>query len=234
MHPVKRYLMEVGERYQALPKEPLRVTAELGDAVITYHGVHLDALLAYVVMGEAMRTNWIRWSPNYVTIPLPLDDVWRSETGVPLWASTDLLPEGEAVKDVMYLHRRAIEPTMSTRNIRTTAGRHKEKRTPMPVLVNKRLSAVCIGNGEEIARLLSSVSAIGKKNTVAGTVLRWLIEPITEFSFWDPDGRALRPVPLDYLGLAQFETPSAVEVGYSPPYWYAETRAWCVPTGSTP
>ncbi len=222
-------LEAIGERYAALPAAPLRVTAYLASPVVTYHGLHLDGVLAYAVLEEATHGALVPQSGDYLLVPLPLRAVWRSPLGVPLWSSTDLLPDGAPPTGVQYWHRRALEPTMTTRNLLTTKGRHKERRTPMPALRPARLVADVDGNAEEIARLLATVTSIGKKRVSAGRVLEWTIEEIPTFSFFDETGAARRPVPLAYGG---GDAAAGVEIGFSPPYWHHATRASCVPPGS--
>lgn len=225
-------LEQAGERYAALPTAPLRVTARLAAPAISYDGLHLDGILAYAVLEELTHGMLVPQSGEYLRVPLPLRAAWWSASGVPLWRSTDLLPDAPAVADVVYLHRRALEPAMTRRNIQTGKGRHKEKRTPLPAVNNTVLVADVDGNADEIARLLATVSSIGKKRIVAGRVLEWTVEEIDAFSFFDATGRARRPVPLDYLG--EPDSQAGAELAFSPPYWHRATRAWCVPTGGAP
>lgn len=223
-------MFEAYARYSELSMQPLRVTAKLGSAPVSYQGLHFDSILAAQVVAEATNGEMLPQSPRYTFVPLPLKMLWRNVVGVPLWASTDLVPDGEVIRDVQYMHRRAPEPKMQRKNIDTGAGRHKEKRTPMPTIVANELSADVYGNAEEIARLLADVSSVGKKRHSTGMVLEWQIEPIKAFSLIE-DGKARRPLPVPaiYDAIALLDS---THISYSPPYWLAATRDFCVPTGA--
>lgn len=118
---------------------------------------------------------------------------------------------------------------MTQRNIQTGKGRYKELRSPLPTLQTETLVSDVLGDADAIAELLSRVSSIGKKRGSLGRVLEWRIEPIDEFSFFDDKQRARRPVPVAYCGV---KSDSAVEIGFSPPYWHRATRALCIPQGA--
>jgi len=83
------------------------------------------------------------------------------------------------------------------------------------------LHAICIGNREEIERLLKAVTHIGKKGAIGyGRVARWTV---TESDHTIDDVLAARAVPLAYTGE---HDDSAIPRGWTPPYWYAP---WWLP-----
>lgn len=209
----------------------LRITCLLASPAVSYHGLHLDGILAHALVERDTAGAMLPQTPEYVPCELPLRCVWRSAASVPLWASTDLLPEAEAANDVIYLHRRALEPHMTAASMKTGKGRYKERRSPLPAIVTHRLVAYADGEAQEIVSLLQRVTSIGKKRIVAGVVREWIIEEIDEFSFTDGEGRALRPLPHLYIYGEERDDGSPV-LGFSPPYWHIATRARCVPTGA--
>lgn len=216
--------------YPDLRMQPLQITAKLGSAPVSYQGLHFDSILAAKVVEEATDGQMLPQSPHYTFVPLPLKILWHSAVGVPLWASTDLVPNGEVIRDVQYMHRRALEPKMQQKNIITKSGRHKEKRTPMPIIVANQLSCNVYGNAKEIARLLSNVTSIGKKRHSAGMVMEWIVEPVDEFSLVKGvKARRPLPVPAIYDAIASV---NSSHISYSPPYWLPATRDFCVPTGA--
>lgn len=207
----------------------LRIICELVAPVVTYHGLHLDGILAYAQVERMTAGAMLPQSASYYPLDLPLRCLWRNEAGVPLWASTDLLPETVAVQQTVYIHRRAMEPVMTTANLQTGKGRYKERRSPLPALATARLVAFADGDAQAIAGLLATVSSIGKKRIVTGAVKAWHIEEIEAFSLVDGAGRALRPIP--HLYLYGEERAGGQMLAYSPPYWHAATRAKCVDAG---
>jgi len=217
-------------RYEALEMVPLRIECHLADSVVLTFPLHLDALLAYTVLEQATQGAMLPENSEYVRVPLPLACLWESE-GVPLWASTTLVPMGREVPSVRYWHRRALEPHMTRRSIRVTQGRHKELRTPAPTENAPVLVADLIGNIDEVSRLLGSITAIGKKRASAGTVLQWRIYRIMAFSLRH-EQQIRRILPVGYV-MEQFgPVPmDLAHVGFSPPYWHPATRRMCLLPG---
>jgi len=90
--------------------------------------------------------------------------------------------------------------------------------------------AGCIGNKDEIRRLLNYLPFVSKKRTQGyGRVLSWQIEEVASFELKD------RPIPIqsaeDILitGSAQF-------MGWTPPYWHRGLWSLCTmnPVSTTP
>lgn len=210
----------------------LRIIAILSQPVVSYHGLHFDGILAHAIVERETGGAGLPQTTAYVPCHLPLLCVWRSATGVPLWASTDLLPEGAVAHDVIYQHRRALEPTMTRANLKTGKGRYKERRSPLPALAAPALVAYAVGDAQEIASLLAGVTSIGKKRVWNGAVLQWKVEEVDDFSFIDEQGRARRPIPHEYWYCEERE--GGVILSFSPPYWHVATRARCIPPGVCP
>lgn len=224
------FLEPYTKRYETLPVHPLRVHLELIDSaqLAGYDPINLDNLLARAVLEDATggQTN-LDSSLTYV-LPVPLQCLWRSEEGLPLWASTVFWPNGIPVDDVAYWHKRAQSGRWTgtkTGNfsIRPTQGRWMERRVPLPVKAGcNHWYADCIGNAEEIARLLAPISHVSKRRTNGfGAVKRWRIEEIGGFSLMR-DGILLRPIPAEALetilpGVSFAEEPAPV--GWTPPQW---------------
>lgn len=228
-------LQDYEVRYAALPMQPLKITCELLAPVAHYHNVHFDSILAYSVMEEATQGAMVAQSKDYYHVPLPIKVVWQSDLGVPLFAATDMQPHSSNTQDVIYYHRRAIESTMTTKSIRTTQGRHKEKRTPIPATVTSAFIGYVYGNMQEIGRLLQSVTAIGKKHNTIGTVKRFIIEPVDHFSFVDKEHRARCPLPLAALygsAMPLDMIMSMKHIAFTAPYWHWMAKMACVDTGT--
>jgi hypothetical protein len=227
---------EHAKRYAGLEKVPLRIEAHTADAVVTYQGLHLDSILTHPVVMEATNGAGLPNNHPYEPIPLPIERLWTSPDGVPVWAATDLVPKGEAAKATRYWHRRAIRQDMTLRNIRVSEGQHKELRSPMPTVNAEAWIADVIGNAEEITRLLAYVSAIGKKRGTAGAILKWVVYEIQSFDLRTPSGAYRRAMPFELL-LAEdnrrdpFTLPLQ-QIAVSPPYWHHNTQMMAIPAGT--
>ena len=214
-------LERYGGHCATLRLEPLRITVR----TLMLETLNLDGLLAY---GMKLVT----WGPGPFPVsdapfwlPLPLACV-ASIDGLPLWHSTCLFPVGDTWQDSTHYHKRtdanpysfpAIMGTLDRKRPRrqpnTGAGQYMNYRIPEPYTVAESWQATCLGNREEVARLLSYVQGLGKDCAQGyGRVLDWEVVP------WDgpwvmeiADGVVLRPIPTD--------DSTGVLNGWTPPYW---------------
>ena len=217
-------------RYNGMEHQCLKVTANLtpGSPVGTYDAINLDNLLAAAVVIDCFGHNELPNSREPYQLPLPLRCLWRSEEGLPLWASTNFLPEGDSESDVIYWHKRAMSGRFTLAGngrplqLSTAHGRWMERRVPMPVRVCEKWTATCIGNPDEIVRLIGHIRYLGKKRAIGfGEVAYWTVEAVSAFELWD-EQRLLRPVPEAakevFEDRVSFGVPSPL-VGWTPPQW---------------
>lgn len=224
-------LMRYEVRYRSIATEPLRVKLYLkpGSQMAGYDPLWLDNLLAWSVVQEATRGKGVPDHTKPYRLCTPLKCLWTSRDGLPLWAATQFMPAGVNGRDITYWHKRAqCGEWTGTRTgnfaIRATQGRWMERRVPLPTVVAEWWEATCIGNAEEIGRLLSAVSFVGKRRSMGmGEVDRWVIEP-GEFALHE-DGRLTRPMPAEAFetgrelcgGMLPVGAPAPV--GWTPPQW---------------
>lgn len=221
---------QLSHMYELLPKCALRVECQIADPAVITAGLHLDSILAYSVLERETQGAMLDTS-QYVTIPLPLEKLWENPHGVPLWASTDFIPDKSVVTGIRYWHRRSLDTNMTLRSIQSDKGRHKDKRNPYQTVSGVLYSDV-IGNADELSSLLKTVTSVGKNRNSAGTVVSWKVYEITQFSLIDNNDCALRNIPIEYINPNGFRLDQ--EFGwssFSPPYWHASTRQTCVLPG---
>lgn len=242
-------LMPYAERYAALPMEPLRVTLELvpNTRVVSYDPINLDNLLARMVLEDATGGDSTMPDTHQVyRLPAPLQALWTSEEGLPLYACTALSPGGHTISDVAYIHKRAQTGHFTAvkngvMGISTTNGRWMDRRIPFPTAVvidddflRARLPAYysvgatphcwfsdMIGNPEEIARLLLNVTFCGKRRAIGfGEVKAWHLDPIDSFPL-EEDGCLTRILPEAALALLNGSLPEGlpIPIGWTPPQW---------------
>ena len=207
---------------------PLIIECEVDSPLGGYHPLTLDGLLAWSMVNEAMRGNQLDNSQSPYLLPAPLRLLWRSPAGMPLWAANWFEPVGANRKVSLWWHKRAIKPEhaalrkgVSKASVSEVMGRFKEKRIPMPAQIASTWTTTCIGNPNEIARLLQSVDAVGKKRNAR--VSRWTIRPAESFEF-------TRFVPVAYIHETQGGFPLNSQIaGWTPPYWdgMPECKAMC-------
>ena len=229
------------EHHAARDLRPLRITVRLLTPVAGYDPVHLDGLLAWAVVREATSGAGLPDSAEPYDIPLPLECLWHDADGLPLWASTDFEPVGETLRQTLYWHKRTTlaQARLVRRrhgkpwNVRTTQGRYKEYRIPLPGQSCAEWRADCVGDPREVARLLLLVgSHVGKKRGQGwGAVESWSVEEIDEFILLD-SGSVRRPIPLAAVTTVLPGVPLDVRfgnlVGWTPPYWLAGCQTECL------
>lgn len=206
------------DAYQATMR-PLTIEVTVASPLAGYNQLTLDGLLAWAVVNEATAGNQLDNSAPPYLLPVPLRLEWiDSHTELPLWAANWFEPTTANRKISLWWHKRAAKPEhvrarkgVVKGDVSEVAGRFKEKRIPMPAQIATTWRTSCMGNAEEIARLLAPIDAIGKKRSAQ--VLRWSISPAESFQF-------CRYVPATYgterLGGFPLDMQLAA---WTPPYW---------------
>lgn len=219
---------ERAEACSALDKRPLIVTAEMASPIIHAENdrTHLDGLLSFAALtAHPVASQY----DGAAVLPLPLELLWVSPEGLPLWAATPLMAATPAQSSKEYWHKRypSHRADMSKKqSADTKTGRWKEYRVPLHAQSTERLHALCIGHAGEIEALLSLVTHIGKKGGMGyGRVARWHVTP-GEHGAADILARRLVPVAYDPEG-ASGGIVSPLR-GWTPPYWYMPWWAPCV------
>jgi len=218
--------------YATMEFVPLRVVLNLRDGagLVQHDPPNLDNLLARCVVDEATAGALLPDEPvDQYVLPVPLQALWHSPEGFPLYACTPLRPVGADVTDTVMLHKRAQSGHWTASKSKcfkviTIKGRDMERRMPIRTHVCRQWHAEAIGNPQEVARLLSTLVAIGKHRARGFGELDssdpgW-VAPLAEFRLVE-DGRLTRRIPAAAGGLlsplAPVELPSLV--GWTPPQW---------------
>lgn len=217
-----------------LPVEPLRVRARTATAVAVRDLQMLDGLLAFAVVRECLAGQPFPILPGappvWIPVPLGLADTVH---GLPVWQATVFRPVGGGVPFETHYHRRAdaniyalpaIRATLGERRPRrqpnSAAGQYMHYRIPERRIAAREWEASCIGNRNEVERLLGMVSGIGPGRTRGcGEVVAWTVEPLDAPFTLECDGAPLRPLPTT--------DGSGVLAGWTPPYWRRDLHLPC-------
>jgi len=236
-------LQPFANQYLALPKAPLRVVAHLtpGQQLVHCDNLHLDGLLAAAAVRLATSGAGLPDASDAYDIPLPLDCLWRSEAGHPLWAATDFFPVGSSALDAHSLQKRPVDGRYSKPNTRagnldivTIKGRHMARMIAASATVADAWEAWCIGDAATVQALLAGfITHLGKhRGRGFGEVARWEVEPCTEFVL-HKGGKTLRPLPFTPGWDKGFEVAGRLAlVGWTPPHWKPSLFSPGWPAGS--
>lgn len=218
------------ERYTGCETVPLRVTMipRSGGRLIQYDPPAIDGLLAWAVVHEATKGCGLPSlpadSPPYL-LPLPLQCLWTSPEGLPLWAATPLSPV-DGITDSVWETKRPqsgrFTRTKSGRfSLTPQTGRWRERMTPRPAVAATEWIGYCEGDPAEVARLLEMVRAVGKRRAAGfGEVAEWRLEEVSTFELLS-GSRLTRSVPAEAAEvlLGTYPLAPAVRIAWTPPYW---------------
>lgn len=218
-------LQSLTERYETMPLEPLVITVTLQQAIIHYDHVNLDNLLARAVLeAERFDVSAMDKTKAY-ELPVPLKKIWMSDEGLPLWAASVFLPVGEIYEDSVFLHKRVERFEFSERQPNVKCGRWMARRMPKTTYQSesKQWQSFCIGNAEEIKKVLPFIGFLGKHRSVGfGEIKEW------DVSKWDgndvqtivKDNRLIHAIPQEVAGVLGIEIEDIPYlVGWTPPQW---------------
>ena len=198
-----------------------KITAEVDGGLLGYNNLTLDGLLARLVVDEAMQGETLNNSSEPYLLPVPLKLAWLDKsTNIPLWSCNHFKPVGTYCNSVHKIAKRIIKPEMvkNTKRrpkITNVSGRHKEQFISIPCITAESFEADCVGDVDEIARLLKKCNTLGKLNNCL--VIQWHFCRIPEFKF-------NRAIPIEYS-----KKPPTQFASWSPPYWQGipEIRGAC-------
>jgi len=238
MPPLPPRLKEYSDWVKTLPKEPLEVTLALSSPVLQERDgfIHLDSLIYHAILSKVMQDEWAEgidrggfFLPIFSTAFTQAD-----ERGFKFYRHFYLSSAAkfiDSTRSVAHLTKH-IGPFQSGKGkIDTTKGEHKATKKSMIMTAASSVKFWCYGNKDEIAKLLSSVSGIGKKvGQGYGRISSVDVRPVErDLSLLSPEGTLNRVVP--EMCLYFYEGAAAV-MGYRPPYY--RSRGWdlCVLPGA--
>lgn len=210
---------------------PLRVTAVMADGrVASIDGrLFLDSIMAYSWMlenhPEQVTLNNAA-TDKAIDIDLSCALEKRGEGDDWFWACSMGQFE-EKCETIEYAHKR-VSPMAAERyvdfgrrrgKIVTGGGPYKSWRKPILVKLIPSVTWYCVGDAEEIKRLLEPITHIGgRRGSGYGLVREWRVEPWDEdWSVYGRNGELMRPLP---------DPNGTEEQGIRPPYW--SPRNWRV------
>lgn len=217
-----------------------RIELYLTQPLAGYDPIHLDGLLSSAIVLDALQGVPLERSSTPYTIPLPLEVIWRSQDGLPLYHCSSLLPVG-AVKKSLFTWTKKNDPSISyfaTHKKDGTewqpdngSGQNREYCQPLQLKSAPHLVAYAVGDMDEIHRLLPMLPSIGKKTAWGfGRVADITLKPcdLEDHYCFIRDKTLLRPTPVGACqDLGFFVSGDTQLIGYTPPYWLPVNQTNC-------
>lgn len=214
------------DTWGALDLAPLRVTLHLANPRAGYDALHLDGMLSYGLVVRAMGRAALPDSVVPYDLPLPLRCLWRDGQGLPLWAVTDMSPQGSTAVASATWMRRPISPASVALpdgrpyTFREMQGPYKAMQIPLPIEAAQRWECDVVGDAHHMADLLAVLQSVGKKAAQGwGRIVEWHLDPIPAWQI-SAEGLLRRTVPIEALGADPLR---GQLLGWSPPYWRNQT-----------
>lgn len=219
--------------------EPLHIRAVLMTSVISDLSLPIDAILFFfwhaIELGPKMLDRPGEHLSDRGLGAMPFLAI--ANRGKPTWfyrASWAIWPERVADGTDAWVKRNdffALDYLDHRARINIGSGRYKNYRMPVWYRSATHVDWYLVGDADEIRRVLSVATHIGKKTAHGwGRVREWIVEPSERDYSIVRDGKLVRGVPLDAL-------PKRVEFarthyGFRPSYWLAQNQAEiAVPAG---
>ena len=207
-----------------------------------YHLPDPKECLAFARLPLEMRGN-----PSSYVMGLQTGEVWmNSAQGIEddslwYWACSSAQIEVKG-RDTQYWNKRFdtqaalsdhIDFGGRVEKIIIENGRYKAYHMPLPTLVCDKVVWYAYGDMEQVADLLTPISAIGKKRVQGnGHVLRWETAPMEEdYSEWR-NNQLMRPLPGPLAREVSLDGPFNIEhTAFRAPQWHAANQAMCATKG---
>lgn len=221
--------------YNSLPMRPLKIAFQMSLPYSCLDPFHLDSLLAFFslqeMLGECFYTND---DSQVIHAPLPLArTVVNQEKDIWFWHAS------AGISEVLYEEIASWKKRWDDENddlVQEKRGGslkidHKRsffKSYSMPLVItgSKSIHFYVVGNEQEIRKLLSNCTHIGKKRSQGyGEVKKIEIHDTNDnYSCWIAD-KPMRAMPAHNVDVSKF--PMLQRMGYRPPYWHPINMALC-------
>lgn len=183
---------------QKLPVQPMTVKLETLKPIAGADHPHLDGILANAVCKD-LNLGWIDVPHDSVLfVPTPLSvERWIDE--LPLWSCNHFEAVESEVRYTRYTQKSGDNPTTLPAQTATLErpkpmrlpssqnGQYQHYLLPLRTEMADYWETTCLGNLDEVRRLLNLITSVGKKKKPGyGSVARWTVEPIDTFEFKRP------------------------------------------------
>ena len=216
--------------------ENLQITAFMATsiAITDKWSPNLDALLYWLWLNERGLANPNANAKNFIKAEIPIKEV--EEKGFSFYAVSSPLYQTKSKFTIRYRKRwdnqdKHLNWGNKKAKVDTSQGQFKNGDLPLLLVETKRIDWFCVGCKDEIERLLSSCTHLGKKRSQGkGQVLRWQIKLIECDHSLYYENKLMRPLPVELINPNQLRggvTFDLMQWAYKPPYFLPEHKTIC-------
>lgn len=187
-------LLKYFEDIQNTPKTPLTIRCYTYKAIAGQSPPHLDGILANAVC-KSLNIGWIHVQPDEVLfVPTPLAALsWFD--GLPFWACNNFESSESIVRYTRFCQKSGDNPLTMPRQMATLNsakplrqppsinGQYQHYLLPLRTELADHWETTCLGDLQEIEKLLPLITHIGKKTKSGyGVIAKWEILEAKEFN----------------------------------------------------
>ena len=213
--------------------QPLEVVVEVTPPIyITSPWLHLDSILTYLCLREALG-DLFYILPSEEKIDTSLLEIPLKKTSDVYHSSVGIYYKPKLYRDTIYKRFTDKETYKLTKKqqkgrIKTNQGHFKDFMINLPILITNKITFYCNGDKNEIKRLLSHLTNIGKKTSIgSGKIRNIKINTVTEDYSFFKDDHIMRPIPAT-MDVPIFEGMQFEQQPYKPPYWDKNNVCMCI------
>ena len=212
---------------------PLKVEMGIVPPVyITSPFLHLDSIMSYLCLRDALGELFYSM-PTEETIDISLldlplkktEDIYHSSVGI--YSDNAKLYKDTIYKRFTDKETYKLSKKQQNGRIKTNQGHFKDFMINLPILITDRITFYCNGDKKELKRLLSHLTAIGKKTSIGGGKIHNLniTETFEDYSFFK-DETIMRPIPAS-MNIPLIPGMVLQRQPYKPPYWDKNNVTMC-------
>lgn len=185
--------------------------------------LHLDALLAWALIGNYINLDNIGKSDKPYDCPLPLEK-WEIN-GHWGWKASALFPGEYQYESIQYWRKKFRQKRIEKMkgSVNTVQGIYREHNVPMCLLLTEKMVCYAVGDKEKIEEALKEIRYLGKKTAYGkGKIIKIKVESCDDDYSMEKDGKTMRWLP---------RKKGSRCVRCRPPYWNRIDRITCCNVG---
>lgn len=213
---------------------PLQLVMEVIPPIyITAPWIHLDSLLSYLCTRDAL-SELFYCMPTEETVDVSLLDLPLKKTNDVYHSSIGVYEDNAKLyRDTIYKRFTDKETFKLTKKqqkgrIKTNQGHFKDFMINLPLLITNKITFYCNGDKNELNRLLSHLTGVGKKTSIGSGKIKKIniTETSEDYSFFK-DGKVMRPIPATW-DIPIIEGMRFEQQSYKHPYWDKNNVCLCI------
>lgn len=218
----------------SLPMRPLEICIEMRVPFSSTEEIRLDGILSYLALKDFLGDDFYCMKDKDKTLPAPLP-IEKVNSGTDNWFWKCSFSKAKIEKEEIVTWKKRWDeenedlvkkPEKREIRINHKQGFFKAYQMPIVLKSSKKLLFCCVGNEEELSKLLKKITHIGKKRSQGyGEVKSFsIVDPEKDWSLWHDYERriASRSIPVEVKNEDLLKVGCMSRKTIRPPYWHKD------------